>query len=316
MPMREYAIRRILLAVPTILLVMLAIFAIIRAVPGDIVKLMVAEQQYAANEDELRKELGLDAPVPQQFVEYIGGILKGDLGRSLWTKRSVTHELRNRLPVSFELGFYAILIGLVISLPIGVLSAIRQDTWADYVGRSFAILGISMPNFYLATIVVVFPVIWFHWAPPLLYKTWGEGSGAHLYFFLFPALILGIGLAGGVMRMTRTMMLEVLRQDYIRTAWSKGLRERSIITRHALKNALIPVVTIIGLQVGLAVSGTVIIESIFNMPGIGRFFYEAVYNRDYPAVQGVVLVIAIVVVATNILVDLTYAYLDPRIRFR
>ena len=315
-PMHEYIMRRFLLAIPTILLVMIAIFSISRMIPGSAIDSMLQEQQFAENREALKKELGLDKPIYLQFITYIGDVLQGDLGDSLLTKRSVGEELLRRLPVSFELGFYAILCGLMISLPIGVLSAIRQDTWADYVTRSIAILGVSIPSFYLATLVVVLPSLWFDFAPPLVYESWRDSPFGHIAYLASPVVILGVGLAGGVMRMTRTMMLEVLRQDYIRTAWSKGLRERSIIVRHALKNALIPVVTIVGLQVGLAVGGTVVIENIFNMPGVGRFFFEAVQNRDYPSIQGVVLVIAVVIVLTNIAVDLTYAYLDPRIRFR
>jgi peptide/nickel transport system permease protein len=191
---------------------------------------------------------------------------------------------------------------------------VRQDTLADYGGRSFAILALSVPYFFTATLLIVFPPKW-GWAPPLTYKPWSAGPVDHLYYYFFPALLLGFSLAGGVMRLTRTMMLEVLRQDYIRTAWSKGLRERSIIMRHALKNAFIPVITIIGLQVGVALSGTIILESIFNMPGTGRYLVGAISQRDYPSIQGVVLVLAVAVVVVNILVDISYALLDPRIRY-
>ena len=213
-----------------------------------------------------------------------------------------------------QLGLFAIILGLVIALPIGVLSAIRQDTPADYASRSFAILALSVPSFFTATLLIVFPQKWFGWAPPLVYTGWGQPL-QHVYYFFFPALLLGVGLAGGVMRLTRTMMLEVLRQDYIRTAWAKGLRERSVILQHAVKNAFIPVITIIGLQVSVVVSGSIIIESIFNIPGVGKYFVGAIFERDYPSIQGVVLVLATVVVLMNLLVDLAYAYLDPRIRY-
>lgn len=315
--MTDYIIRRVLLAIPTILLVMFATFMMLRMVPGNLVEIILAEDPYHTEEDKvaLEKQLGLDEPIPTQFVKYVGNALTGDLGTSPWTQQAVTAELKRRLPVTLEFGFFAIFLGLLIAIPIGVWSAMRQDTWGDYAGRTFAILALSVPYFFTATLLVVFPVIWFGWAPPLVYKGWSDGPFQHIYYFFFPALLLGFNLAGGVMRMTRTMMLEVLRQDYIRTAWSKGLRERVIITRHSLRNALIPVVTIVGLQVSVAIGGTLILETIFNMPGVGRYFIGAVFQRDYPSVQGVVLVLAVVVVFFNILVDVLYGVLDPRIRF-
>lgn len=315
--MAQYFVRRLVLAMPTILLVIFATFLIVRLVPGDIVSIMMAERPYAtqADREQLRKELGVDEPIPTQFVTYLGRVIRGDLGQSPWTKTAVTEELGKRLPVTAQLGVFGILLGLVIAIPVGILSAVRQDTTRDYVARSFAILALSVPSFFTATLLIVFPQKWFGWSPPLIYKGWSDGPLDHVYYFFFPALLLGIGLAGGVMRLTRTMMLEVLRQDYIRTAWAKGLRERSVIFRHVTKNAFIPVITFIGLQVGVAVSGSIIIESIFNIPGVGKFFVGAILQRDYPSVQGVVLVLSTVIVFVNLLVDLTYAYLDPRIRY-
>ncbi|MCA9831008.1 MAG: ABC transporter permease [Dehalococcoidia bacterium] len=314
--MVEYVLRRILLAVPTILLVMFMTFMLLRLVPGSLVEIMLAERPYASEDDKalLEKQLGLDEPIPTQFVKYVFNAAQGDLGISPWTTTPVTEELGRRLPVTLEFGLFAILAGLTISMPVGVIAAIRQDTFADYFGRSFAILALSVPYFFTATILIVFGPKW-GWTPPLIYKGWSDGPFEHLYYYMTPAILLGVTLAGSVMRMTRTMMLEVLRQDYIRTAWAKGLRERSVILRHAVKNAFIPVITIVGLQVGIAISGTIIIESIFNMPGVGRYFVGAILQRDYPSVQGVVLVLASVVVFVNLLVDLTYGWLDPRIRF-
>ncbi len=314
--MFDYVIRRVLLAIPTILLVMFMTFMLLRLVPGDLVSIMLAERPYATQEDRaaLEKELGLDEPMPVQFGKYLFNVAQGDLGTSPWTATPVREELGRRLPITMEFGFLAIICGLFISLPIGVLAAIRQDTVADYIGRSFAIFALSVPSFFLATSIVVFgPKI--GWTPPLIYKGWSDGVFEHVLYLVVPAILLGLTLAGSVMRMTRTMMLEVLRQDYIRTAWSKGLRERSVITRHAIKNAFIPVITIIGLQVGVAISGTIIIETIFNMPGVGRYLVGAILQRDYPSVQGVVLVLATVVVVVNLLIDLAYGALDPRIRF-
>lgn len=314
--MTKYILRRLLLALPTVLLVMFMTFMMLRLVPGSLVDTMMADRPYATAEDRaaLERQLGLDEPIPTQFVKYVWNVARGDLGESPWTTTPVTSELRRRLPVTAEFGLIAILIGLCVSLPIGVLSAIRQDTISDYLARSFAILALSVPYFFSATIIIVFGPKW-GWTPPLIYKGWGEGPFSHLYYFLAPATLLGLSLAGGVMRLTRTMMLEVLRQDYIRTAWAKGLRERSVIFRHAMKNALIPVITIVGLQVGTAVSGTIILETIFNMPGVGRFFVGAILQRDYPSVQGVVLVLATVIVVVNLVIDLSYAWLDPRIRY-
>jgi peptide/nickel transport system permease protein len=313
--MATYAIRRLLLAVPTLVVVMLAVFSIIRLLPGDIVRLMVAEQNYAVDEEALREDLGLNDPIIVQFAKWTGGVLTGDLGESLWTKRSIASELHQRVPVSMELGIYSVLIGLLIALPVGIFSAIRQDTVLDYLGRSFAIGLISIPGFWLATLLLTFPLIWWGWAPPLTYKTWADGPLDHLYYFFWPSLLLGAGLSGTTMRLTRNQMLEVLRQDYVRTAHAKGLRERSVIVGHALKNAMIPVVTVIGLQIGFVVSGTVIFETIFSMPGVGKFYFEAINFRDYPTIQAVALFIAVTIVLANIVVDLTYAMIDPRIRY-
>jgi peptide/nickel transport system permease protein len=303
-----------LLAVPTLAVVMLAVFSIIRLLPGDIVRLMVAEQNYAVDEHALREKLGLNDPLPVQFGKWVGNVLTGDLGQSLWTRRSISSELRQRFPVTVELGVYSVLIGLIVALPVGIISAIRQDSWLDYVCRSFAIGMISIPGFWLATLLLTFPLIWWGWAPPLTYVSWTDDPVQHLYYFFWPALLLGLGLSGTTMRLTRNQMLEVLRQDYVRTATAKGLRERSVIIGHALKNALIPVVTVVGLQIGFVVSGTVIFESIFSIPGVGRFYFEAINFRDYPTIQATALLIAVAIVLSNLVVDVTYGVIDPRIR--
>jgi peptide/nickel transport system permease protein len=313
--MTTYIVRRLLLSIPTLVVIMLLVFSMLRLLPGDVVKLMVAEQNYAADENAMRRQLGLHEPIPVQFGRWLGGIVTGDMGRSLWTKQPISEELLNRFPVSIELGIYAIVFGQLIALPVGVISAIRQDSWIDFSFRSFAIFLISVPGFWLATLLLVLPLIWWGWTPPLKYIKWGENPLDHLYYFFWPALLLGAGLSGTTMRLMRNQMLEVLRQDYVRTAHAKGLRERSVIGRHALKNALIPVVTVVGLQVGFVVSGTVIFETIFGIPGIGRFYFQAITFRDYPAVQATALFIAIAILATNLVIDVTYALIDPRIRF-
>ena len=219
------------------------------------------------------------------------------------------------MPVTFELGFLAIVIGLVIALPVGIYSAIRQDTATDYVGRTAAIIGMATPNFWLAIMVMLYPAIWWGWSPSAEYIPLVEDPLGNLGMFIIPSVILGTASSAATMRMTRTMMLEVLRQDYIRTAWSKGLKERVVIMRHALKNALIPVVTLIGLQLPILVGGAVIMEDIFNLPGIGRLLLDALQNRDYPVVSGVNLFFATTVIGANLIIDLIYPYLDPRVRY-
>jgi len=314
--MRQYVLKRLLLVVPTLLLITVMLFALIRSIPGDVVVLMFEEKAYAKDLDALRAKLGLDRPLYMQYFSWIGQVVQGNLGESLWTKRPVLEEVRRRLPVTFELGTMAITVALCLGLPIGILAAIRQDTIWDYIMRSAAIIGLSVPQFWKATLVIVLPSIWFGWAPPLQFTAFSVNPWQHLSQFILPAIILGIAPGCGIMRLTRALMLEVLRQDYIRTAWSKGLHERRVVLKHAVKNAIIPVVTIIGIQIVQVVSGTVIIETIFGLPGMGRFLVDAAFQRDYPVVQGVNLLVASTIVLVNLCVDMTYAYLDPRIRYQ
>ena len=314
--MQQYVLKRLLLVVPTLLLISVIVFFPIRLIPGDIVVLMFEEKAYAKDLDALRAKLGLDRPPYLQYVSWLGQVVQGNLGESLWTKRPVLEEMRRRLPVSFELGAMAITVALCLALPLGVLSAMRQDTLKDYAGRSVAIIGLSVPAFWKATLVIVLPSIWFGWAPPLQFTPFSENPWQHLSQFILPAIILGIAPGASIMRLTRALMLEVLRQDYIRTAWSKGMREPRVVLKHALKNALIPVITIVGIQIAEVASGTVIMETIFGLPGMGRFLIDAIFQRDYPVVQGVILLIASIIVFVNLLVDMTYGYLDPRIRYQ
>jgi len=264
----------------------------------------------------IRHELGLDVPIYVQYGRWIAGVLHGDLGASLWTKRTVTEELAAKLPVSIELGTIAIITSLAIALFIGILSAIRQDTWADYIGRSVAIFCISVPSFWLGTLVIVYPARWWGYMPPIQYIPFFSDPLSNLEQFIIPGVLVGMLMSGTTMRMTRTMMLEVLRQDYIRTAWAKGLRERLVISRHALKNALIPVVTIVGLQLPILIGGSVVIETIFKLPGIGRYFVDALFRRDYPIISGVNLVVSAFALLCILIVDIAYAYLDPRVQYR
>ncbi len=317
--MRAYIIRRLLLIIPTLFILSILVFLSVRFIPGDVIDAMVGDMQYLAGDidrEALERRLGLDVPVWVQYGRWMGGILlHGTLGNSLLGHWSVEEKIIGRLPVTLELGLMAILIGLVIALPVGIYSAIRQDTVADFLGRSLAVIGLATPNFWLGIMVMIYPALWWGWAPPLELVSLTEDPLGNLAVFLIPSLILGTASAAATMRMMRTMMLEVLRQDYIRTAWSKGLRERVVIIRHTLKNALIPVVTLIGLQLPILVGGAVIMENIFNLPGIGRLLVNALNNRDYPVVSGVNLFFATGVVLLNLLIDLIYPYLDPRVRY-
>jgi peptide/nickel transport system permease protein len=265
----------------------------------------------------IKHELGLDVPIYIQYWRWLGNlVLHGNLGNSLWTGTPVINEIKQRWPVTFELGILALLVTQIIALPIGIYSAIRQDSWGDYFARSFAIVCIAVPSFWLGTLVIVYPSIWWGYTPPVMYIPFNVNPIGNLKMFIIPAIVLGMSGAGTNMRLMRTMMLEVLRQDYIRTAWSKGLREGIIVIRHALKNALIPVVTMIGYQLPVLVGGAVIIENIFNLPGMGRLLTDATSQRDYPIVTAVVLIISLVLVFINLLTDLSYGFLDPRIHYK
>jgi peptide/nickel transport system permease protein len=314
---RPYILRRPALAVPTLVLVSVIVFSIMRLMPGDVVIRMVEGHAYAPTVEALRKELGLDRPAVVQYMEWVGGILlRGDFGSSYWTRQPIWDEFIRRFPVTLELAALTILSSVVIGILVGIVSAVRQDSVSDYVGRVLAILALSVPYFGLAVLVVVLPSIWFKWTPVYTYVPFTVDPAENLKIMLVPALVFGVTRAGPIMRIMRSALLEVLRQDYIRTAWSKGLPERAIVLRHALKNALIPVVSLVGLQTPLYIGGSVIIEAIFRLPGVGLFFFEALTRLDYPVVQSVNLIVAAMVVGLNLLIDLSYAFLDPRIRYR
>ena len=319
--MRTYVIRRLLLFIPSLFILSMLVFFTVRLLPGDAADLLAHRQEFAAVEidkERLREIMGLDVPAHIQYVRWMSGILvRGTLGQSLLRGHTpVEIKILDRVPVTLELGGAALLIGLLIALPVGIYSAVRQDTLGDYVGRSVAIFGLATPNFWLALMVLIFPSAWWGWAPPLRLVPVGEDALAHIGMFIIPGLILGTYLSAVTMRMTRTMMLEVLRQDYVRTAWAKGLRERVVVVRHAIKNALIPVITLIGLQLPILVGGAVIIETLFNLPGLGSLFVQSLSDRDYPMVSGINLFFATFVLFNNLLIDLLYAYLDPRIRYQ
>ena len=313
--LRRYLAKRLLIAVPSLLIASLIVFTLPRLLPGDAVQLMLAEKAYAKDVDELRAKLGLDRPLAVQYVEWLGRVAQGDLGESLWTRRPVLQELGQRLPITLELAFFALAFALLIALPVGVISAARADTLQDYLARSAAIVGLSVPGFWLATLLIVLPAIWWGWRPLIEFTEFSKNPLAHVAQFLIPALILGVAAGAALMRLTRSMLLEVLRQDYVRTAWAKGLAERVIVLKHGLRNAIIPVVTLLGTQLPQIIGGTVIIETVFGLPGMSRFLFDAINQRDYPVIQGVNLVVVSTVVMINLAVDALYAVLDPRIRY-
>ena len=315
-----YIARRLLALLPTLVLASLIVFVTVRLIPGDVIDLMLSQNDLTTgskSREELTAALGLDQPMWRQYLTWISAIvLHGDLGTSLWQGVPVTQLLLARMPVTFELGLIALVVALAIALPIGMYSAMRQDTLGDHAARSFSIGLLAVPNFWLGTMVMVFPSIWWGWSPSVDYVPFLEDPLRNLQHLLVPGIVLGASLSAITMRMMRTMMLEVLRQDYIRTAWAKGLNERLVIARHALRNALIPVITLVGLQVPILIGGAVIIEQIFVIPGMGLQMLEAVQQRDYPIVTGVFLLVGVAVLLINLLVDLSYGLLDPKVRMR
>ena len=319
--MRAYIIRRLLLTLPTILIVSTIVFLGIRLIPGDVVDYMATMiYQYGTGagdpREAIRQNLGLDVPLHVQFGRWLVGIAKGDLGVSLWTSTSVTEGILIRLPVSLEVGSLAILISLMIAVPVGIYSGMRPETAGDYVLRSFAILAIAVPSFWLGTMVMIYPAIWWKWSPPMFYVRFFADPVDNLNIVIVPAILQGLWLSGITMRFTRTMMLEVLRQDYIRTSWAKGLSERVVVIRHVLKNTLIPLITMIGLQLPVLIGGAVVVEQIFGLPGLGSHLVRALEKRDYPIVSGINLLMAGFVLLVNVIIDISYAWLDPRIRYR
>ena len=328
----SYVIRRILLLIPTIFLVTIFVFLLCRFLPGDVIEMLLTQMQSQAGGSgaeidvaAIQSALGLDVPIHIQYGRWLGilpfpdtgydGIFQGSLGYSFQKQTPIVDEFLERWPVTLELGILSIIIGAFIALPIGIISAIRQDSLLDYGGRSFAILMMSLPSFWLATIIIVYTSKWFGWTTRLEYISFIENPIENLRMFLFPALLMGSMMTGIIMRLIRTSMLEVLRQDYIRTAWSKGLSERTIVFRHALKNAFIPVITVWGGMLGTLIGGSVVIEQIFCLPGLGRMVLTALNTRDYPTIQALNLIITTFVMVNNLVVDVMYGILDPRIRF-
>ena len=322
--MKTYIAKRTLLFIPTMFLVTVAVFVIMRIVPGDPALMILGEGEEGAADnlteeklEKLRAKLGTDRPIYVQYGSWVGNMLKGDLGDSYFYegKPEVTFYLKDRIPTTVELTLMSLILASIVAVPLGVLSAIKQDSVSDYAARIITLLGIALPNFWVAVMTIFFLVLLFQWAPPLAYeKVWND-PWTNFQQLIFPAIALGTSNMAFIARITRSAMLEVLREDYIRTARSKGLAERVVVYRHALRNALLPVVTLFGFELGRLISGTVIIETIFLVPGMGKLLIDSIGNRDYPMIQAVVLMIAITVLVMNLFADLLYAWLDPRIRY-
>jgi peptide/nickel transport system permease protein len=314
--MRAYIVTRLLVAFLTLLGMSLVIFVLMRIAPGDIVDIIFASAGYVdpAAKAEITKELGLDQPIAVQYVRWLEDILRGDLGKSYRYDIPAWQVIRPRIPVSVELAVLAMVVASLIGVPTGVISAIRQDRWIDYVMRLLSLAGLSMPSFWLGMVIILLLVWGLGWIPALTYISPFQDLQAHLLQFFFPALAVGYRSSALIMRITRSSLLEVMREDYIRTAYAKGQPERVVIWRHALKNAFLPVITVLGIEFAFLVGGLVVTETVFNLPGVARFLVEAIQWRDYPVVQNLVMFIAVVVILMNLAVDLLYGWLDPRVR--
>jgi len=314
--MHRYIMLRVLWSLPTLILISIAIFAMVRLIPGDAITAQFTTQGNISQEDiaKARADLGLDEPAVTQYFKWVGGILKGDFGDSLITRSSVVSRIKDALPVSLEIGVLALFFSVLIAIPTGILAAVKRGTILDYVMRVTALIGLAVPSFWLGILLLVMPSVWFGYLPPLNHVRITEDPMKNLQQFLLPSFAVGFVSAATLMRMTRSSMLEVIRLDHVRTARAKGLTERAIVMHHALRIAFIPVITILGSQVATLITGTVIIEQVFGLPGSGRLLVQAINQRDYPLIQGMVLFIAVIVLVVNILVDMSYAWLDPRIR--
>lgn len=318
--MGKYVLRRLVLIIPTMLILTMLVFGIMRVLPGDVATRMLSDEAGGLSVrgyslEALREELGLNRPLHIQYLTWLGEILRGDLGKSLYTGRSVTDEILQRLPITFQIALMGQILSLAIGIPVGIISAVKQNSLTDLLLRFWTILFLAAPSFWLALMVILAGAFWFNWIPPLGYHPIWQNPKANLLQLLWPSIILAHGGLATMARMTRSTMLEVMREDYIRTARAKGLGERIVIIRHALKNALIPVVTLAGLSFAGLMGGTVILEQIFAIPGMGFFFISAINSRDYTVVQGVIVVFAVIFMLVNLFIDVMYGWLDPRISY-
>ena len=315
--MGRYVAGRLLLMIPTLLGVAILTFVLMRIVPGDVVTLRYSQSGAVPQEiiDRERQLLGLDKPLQEQFVEWMGQIVRLDFGTSLWTDRPVTEEVATRLGITVELAILAALIATSLAVPLGVIAAVKQDTWVEYVIRVVSIGGLAFPSFWLGILMILALVVWFQWAPPLIFVPLWKDPVENLAQLIWPALAVGYRYSAVATRMTRSSVLEVLREDYVRTARAKGLRELPVVIRHALRNSLLPVVTVISLEFAFLFGGLVVTEQVFNVNGLGKLLVDAVAHRDYPLVQAIVLIFSFVFVFVNFIVDMLYGVLDPRIRY-
>ena len=315
--MQTYILRRVLLMIPTLMLVAIGIFVLTHLMPGDVIMIQLegaasfTPEQY----ESIKKELGMDKPYVYQMGKWLWGLTHLDMGNSLWNNKPVTEEIFSRLPTTLQLAFMAFVVSSVLGIVFGVVAAIRQDTMLDHVTRIFAVGGLSLPDFWVGTLIILLPIIWFNWGFQTTYADPWEDFGRNMQLMIPAATAIGVRASASVMRLTRTTMLEVLRNDFIRTAHAKGLRERMVIYRHALRNALIPVVTVMGTQLSRLLGGTVIVEMLFAIPGVGRLLLDSITQRDLTQVQGNIMVIAGIFIMMNLIVDISYGFLDPRIRY-
>jgi len=314
---KTYVAQRLVIALLTLLGMSVVIFTLLRLAPGDIVDILFSTAGYVSTSEKqaIMKELGIDRPYWVQYLDWMRQMLTGDLGKSYRYDQPAWQIIRPLVPVTLELAALSTLFAVLIGVPTGVISAVRQDTTLDYVLRLFSLAGLSMPAFWLGMLIILGLVTWFAWIPPLSYVSPIQDLKLHAVQFLLPALAVGYRSSALIMRITRSSLLEVMREDYIRTAWAKGQTGRVIIWRHALKTALLPVVTVIGIEFAFLIGGLVVTETVFNLPGVARFLVQAILWRDYPIVQNLVMFIAIVVILSNLLVDMLYGVLDPRVRY-
>jgi peptide/nickel transport system permease protein len=315
--MLTFLARRLLLIIPTMIGVAVAVFFLIRVMPGDVVVVKLRADGANVTEETIqaeRKRLGLDKPLIQQFGDYIWGLAQFDLGKSLWTGDSVGKEIATRFPVSFQVAIMATLIAVFIAVPLGTLSAIYRDTWIDYVVRVFAVSGLAIPSFWLGMLIILMLLSFFNWLPKIGYVSIFQDPWTNLSALIWPALSVGYRYAAVATRMMRSALLEVMREDYIRTARAKGVFQKLVVRRHALRNSLLPVVTVVGLEFAFLIGGLVVTEQVFNLNGIGKLFVDATTRGDFNLIQGLVLLIALIFIVVNLIVDLIYGWLDPRIR--
>ena len=318
--MTRYILTRLVLMIPTLLGVAVLVFVLLRVLPGDVVEMRFASGQNQFVDQKMldaeRAKLGLDRPIWQQFVAYMAGLLRFDFGRSMWTGSPITEEIKLRFALSLQLALMATLVATVLAIPLGIVAALRQDSWVDYFVRIFSIAGLAMPSFWLGILLILGLLVVFRWLPPMVYTPFWVDPWQNLAQLVWPAVAVGYRYSAVATRMTRSAMLEVLREDYIRTARAKGLWQRLILSRHALKNAMLPVLTVIALEFAFLLGGLVVTEQVFNLNGLGLLFVQAIAHRDYTLTQALVLLVAGTFIAVNFLVDLAFAWIDPRIRYR